>query len=167
MSTLYENAKRVALGLVREQKEKAGDDLWNINLDDDFDTTGELSFQFFERGFDTPEELVLEKQALILYRNEYDADLDDAEKRLEILKQALESSDSSALKAVLTEVHPEEWLSLIFLDGQQLKEELVPLLEKTTPECKKIFTAAADKALKRLVNFKDLLESLKMCCNEA
>lgn len=166
MSSLYENAKRVALGLVREQKENPGDDLWNITLDDSFGLTGQLGFQSFEYGFDAPDELVMEKQALILYRDEYDADLDDAEKRLEMLKQALSSSDASALKAVLNEVHPEEWLSLIFLDGQQLKEELVPLLENTTPECKKIFAAAADKSLKRLVNFKDLLESLKMCCDQ-
>ena len=166
MSIRYENAKRVALGLVREQEEEIGDDIWGISLGDEFGVTGELGFQFFERGFDAPEELVMEKQALKLYPSEYKADKQAAETRLAAMEEALSGSDLPALKACLTEVHPEEWLSLIFLDGEQLKKELVPLLEKTSPECKKIFAAAADKALKRLVNFKDLLESLKMCCDQ-
>ena len=88
----------------------------------------------------------------------------DAEKRLETLKQALAGSDKEALKDCLNEVHPEEWLSLIFLDGNKLKEELVPLMDSTSDDCRKIFGNALDKALSRLVNFKDLLQSLKSRC---
>ena len=83
------------------------------------------------------------------------------------LGRTMSESDLNALKACLNEVHPEEWLSLIFLDGKQLKDELVPLLEVSSPECRTAFSAAMEKALKRLVDFKDLLESLKMCCDEA
>lgn len=167
MSTAYENAKRVALGLVSDQTEQSGDDLWNISLGGDFSIAAEMPFQFFERGFEPLEEQIMQKSALKLYNAEYEADRKAAEGRLETLKSALADSDLSVLKSCLNEVYPEEWLSLIFLDGQQLKEELVPLLENTTPECKKIFSAAAEKSLKRLVNFKNLLESLKTCCDEA
>ena len=166
MSIRYENAKQVALGLIREQKEEIIDDIWGISLDDDFGMTGELGFQFFERGFEEVEEQIMQKGALKLYSSEYEADRKAAVARLKTLEQALADSDLNALKACLNEVHPEEWLSLIFLDGKQLKDELVPLLEVSSPECRTVFSAAMEKALKRLVDFKDLLESLKMCCDQ-
>ena len=160
MSTAYENAKRVALGLVSDQTEQSGDDLWNISLGGDFSIAAEMPFQFFERGFEPPEEQIMQKTALKLYDDEYEADRKAAEDRLETLKTALADSDLSALKSCMNEVHPEEWLSLIFLDGEKLKEELVPLIKRTSPECRSAFSAAIDKALKRLVDFKDLLETL-------
>lgn len=166
MSIRYENAKQVALGLIREQKEEIIDDIWGISLDDDFGMTGELGFQFFERGFEEVEEQIMQKGALKLYSSEYETDRKAAVARLKTLEQALADSDLNALKACLNEVHPEEWLSLIFLDGKQLKDELVPLLEVSSPECRTVFSAAMEKALKRLVDFKDLLESLKMCCDQ-
>ena len=46
----------------------------------------------------------------------------------------------------------------------KLKDELVPLLDDTSDDCRKIFGEALDKALSRLVNFKDLLQSLKSRC---
>ena len=116
MSIRYENAKQVALGLIREQKEEIIDDIWGISLDDDFGMTGELGFQFFERGFEEVEEQIMQKGALKLYSSEYEADRKAAEARLKTLEQALADSDLNALKACLNEVHPEEWLSLIFLD---------------------------------------------------
>ena len=166
MSAAYENAKRVALGLVSDRPDQSGDDLWNISFGGDLPFTAEMPFQFFERGFEPLEEQIMQKSALKLYDAEYEADRKAAEGRLETLKTALADSDLNALKACLNEVHPEEWLSLIFLDGKQLKDELVPLLEVSSPECRTAFSAAMEKALKRLVDFKDLLESLKMCCDQ-
>lgn len=160
MSTSYENAKRIALGLVREQEFDPGDDLWNVSLGDDFGMAGEMGFQFFERGFEVPDDQDMQKSALKLYPSEYEADKLSAETRLTELKDALSKSDLAAMKACLNEVHPEEWLTLIFLDGEQLKEELVPLLKSASPECRKVFSAAMEKALKRLVDFKDLMEVL-------
>ena len=161
MSAAYENAKRVALGLVREQSEESGDDLWNISLGGAFSIAAEMPFQFFERGFEPPDELTAQKTALMLYDDEYESDRKTAEDRLETLKTALSDSDLDGLKELLNEVHPEEWLSLIFLDGEMLKEELVPLLKSASPECRSVFSSAMNKALKRLVDFKDLLETLK------
>lgn len=166
MSAAYENAKRVALGLVREQSEGSGDDLWNISLGGGFSIAAEMPFQFFERGFEPLEEQVMQKNALKLYDDEYEADKAVAENRLETLKTSLKTSDLPALKSCLNEVHPEEWLTLIFLDGEKLKNELVPLLESTSSECKTAFSGAMDKALKRLVDFKNLFETLMDLCGE-
>ena len=160
MSAAYENAKRVALGLVSDRPDQSGDDLWNIPFGGDFPFTAEMPFQFFERGFEPLEAQIMQKSALKLYDDEYETDRKAAEDRLETLKTALADSDLSALKSCLNEVHPEEWLSLIFLDGKKLKEELVPLIKQSSPECRSAFSAAMDKALKRLVDFKDLIETL-------
>ena len=139
MSTAYQNAKRVALGLVSDRAEQPGDDLWNISLGGDSPFAVEMPFQFFERGFEPPEDQIMQKSALKLYDDEYEADRKAAEDRLETLKTALAASDLSALKSCLNEVHPEEWLSLIFLDGDKLKEELVPLIKKHHPNVVPLF----------------------------
>ena len=162
MSRAYQSAKRIALGLVLEQQETAGDDLWDISLGDDFSFNTEMPFQFFERGFEPPEEQVSQKTALMLYDDEYEDDKKDAEERLSRLKDALRSSDRSGLKKCLSETHPEEWLSLIFLDGESLKNDLVPLLKAASPECREVFHTEINKALKRLQDFKNLLESLSL-----
>ena len=164
MNADYEAAKRVALGLTREQKRDTGDDLWNIKFDDDLPVDGEIPFQFFERGLEPTEELSLQKFALAVYSPDYADDCRDAERRLDALKQALAASDTDALKDCLTEVPPEEWLSLIFLDSSKLKGELVPLLDSASDDCRKSFGKALDKALSHLVNFKDLMLALKTRC---
>ena len=87
-----------------------------------------------------------------------------AEKRLASLKRALAASDKDELNKCLEEVNPEEWLSLIFLDGDQLLDDLVPLLRKASPECRSSMNEALSQALSRLVDFKDLLEALRSQC---
>ena len=44
MSSSYESAKRVALGLVKEQAAQSGDDLWSISLGDSFSLRTEMPF---------------------------------------------------------------------------------------------------------------------------
>lgn len=164
MNVFYEEAKRIALGLVMEQDNNTGSDLWNIPVDNNFRVTTEMPFQFFERGFEPMEDMIMQKIGLKIYIPEYDEDRLDAERRLEALKQALSASDLNAVKEQLNEVHPEEWLSLIFLDGIILKNELVPLLDNTSEECRQAVGKALDQALSRLVNYKDLLKSLRSRC---
>ena len=57
-----------------------------------------------------------------------------------------------------------EWLSLIFLDGADLRDRLVPLLDKAGPDCRSVAGEALDKALDRVLEFRDLLEVLKDHC---
>lgn len=163
MSTTYESAKRIALGLASQLKDILGEDLWNISLGD-VGPTAEMPYQFFEKGFEPPEELVLQKSALMLFDSEYEADAKAAQQRFEALKAALEASDVRALERLFAAAEPAQWLSLIFLDGGMIKDELVPLLENADSECKSTVKAALDKSLAKLVDFKALLESLCTCC---
>ena len=165
MSTSYEAAKRVALGLETERKETPGEDLWNISLDGGFGLAAEMPYQYFEKGFEPPDEQVAQKAALmLLYDDEYAADRAAAEQRLQKLRDALAADDSAAVTSLLSASPPDQWLSLIFLDGTQIREELAPLLEGASPTCRSAFSAAAERSLKRLVEFKDLLETLNKLC---
>ena len=165
MDAYYEGAKRVALGLEREQVAQTGDDLWSVSLGGDFRFSSEMPFQFFERGFEPPDEQTAQKSALmLLYGEEYAEDRKAAEKRLEELKRALAQPAADGVRRCMEEAPPEEWLSLIFLDGDRLREELVPLLDSAGSECKAVVAAALDGALARLVDFKDLLEVLRQHC---
>ena len=167
MNTSYESAKRVALGLEREQAAQAGDDLWNISLDGGFGGFGiaaEMPFQFFEKGFDPPDEQTAQKAALMLYDTEYNADRQAAEERLAALKKMLAASDLPGLQRLLAEAPPVQWLSLIFLDGCVIRDTLVPLLEQADEPCRRAFSDAADQALLQLVDFQDLWETLKKHC---
>jgi hypothetical protein len=164
MSSSYESAKRVALGLVKEQAAQSGDDLWSISLGDSFSLRTEMPFQFFERGFEPPDEQTAQKAALMLYEGEFAADQKGAQKRFDALKQALAASDERRLSKLLAEAPLSEWFSLIFLDGDRVKDELVPLLEKSGAPCRAAMSAALDRALEQLVDFKGLLETLKTYC---
>jgi hypothetical protein len=166
MSEAYESAKRIALGLAKDLDLPfdGGDSLWNIDLGSDFGLKGEIGFQNFEFAFEPPEELEMQKSNLRLFDDEYEEDRQMAEKRLASLKRALAASDKDELNKCLEEVNPEEWLSLIFLDGDQLLDDLVPLLRKASPECRSSMNEALSQALSRLVDFKDLLEALRSQC---
>ena len=120
--------------------------------------------QFFEQGFEPPDEQTAQKAALMLYEEEYAADQKEAQRRLERLKRALSSGDAKGLEKLLSELPPVEWLSLIFLDGDRLREELVPLLDAADAPCRKLFSEALEQGLEQLVDFKDLLEALKKHC---
>ena len=164
MNIYYEEAKRVALGLVMKQDSNTGSNLWDVPMDRFDEVRAEMPFQFFERGFEPMEDLKMQMNALKIYIPDYDEDRLDAERRLKALEQALAASDLNAVKEQLSDVHPEEWLSLIFLNGDKLKDELVPLLDQTSEDCRKAVGIALDKALSRLVNYKDLLKSLRSRC---
>lgn len=177
MSEAYEAARRVALGLEREQAVQAGSDIWNISLGDSFSPgdgfgglggipglQAEMPFQFFERGFEAPDEQTAQKGALMLFDDEYEDDRRTAEQRLTRLSQALEKNDRESLDALLAEAPAEEWLSLIFLDGSVLREKLVPLMDGADESCRAALGAALEEAIGRLVEYRDLLESLRQRC---
>ena len=100
----------------------------------------------------------------MLYEGEFAADQKGAQKRFDALKQALAASDERRLSKLLAEAPLSEWFSLIFLDGDRVKDELVPLLEKSGAPCRAAMSAALDRALEQLVDFKGLLETLKTYC---
>ena len=164
MSTTYESAKRVALGLEEQPAVVTGDDLWNISLDGGFGVAAEMPFQFFERGFDPPDELTAQKSALMLYDSEYAADRTAAEAHLADLERTLAENDLPGLRALLDGAPLAQWLSLIFLDGQKLKRELAPRIENADEKCRAAFAEAADGALRQLVAFRDLLDTLRKYC---
>lgn len=170
MSIAYDSAKRVALGLEKEAETVFGDDLWNISLGGFGGDPGrgslmaEMPFQFFEKGFEAPEELVMHRSTLMLYDDEFERDKASAEKNLAKLTDLFRYSDLQALKRMLAAVPPVQWLSLIFLDGEKIREELVPAIQESSEECRKEFGAAADQALGQLVGFTDLFTALKECC---
>ncbi len=167
MSASYESAKRVALGLEREQTAQAGDDLWNISLDGGFGGFGiaaEMPYQFFEKGFEPPDEQTAQKSALMLYDDEYNTDRQAAEARLAALEKALAASDLHNLQYLLAEAPPVQWLSLIFLDGRVIRDKLVPLLQQADEPCRRAFSDAAKEALRQLVDFRELWETLIKYC---
>ena len=164
MSAEYEAARRVALGLEREQALQEGGDLWNISLGDGFSLQAEMPFQFFERGFEPPDEQTAHKAALMLFDEEFEDDRKAAQARLARMMTDLEAGDAQDLRTLLEEAPPDEWLSLIFLDGADLRDRLVPLLDKAGPDCRSVAGEALDKALDRVLEFRDLLEVLKDHC---
>ena len=168
MSTSYKAAKRIALGLELDRPASAGDDLWNISLDagaaGGFGIAAEMPFQSFERSFEPPDEQTAQKAALMLYDEEYAADRKAVGKNLQALEQALSASDEARLRRLLADAPLAQWLSLVFLEGDRLRDGLVPRLEKASSACRAVFSEAADQALRQLVNFRDLLETLKQCC---
>lgn len=165
MSASYESAKRVALGMEHEKKTAAplGDDLWNVSLGGGFGFAAEMPFQFFEKGFEPPDEQTAQKAGLMLYE-EYTSDQKTAEARFDTLKALLAASDLSGLKKLLADAPLVQWMSLIFLDGDRLRDELVPQLEASDAVCRAAFSAAADEALRQLVDYRDLLETLQKHC---
>ena len=164
MSAEYEAARRVALGLEREQAAQEGGDLWNISLGDGFSLQAEMPFQFFERGFEPPDEQTAQKAALMLFDEEFEDDRKAAQNRLVRMMTDLETGEAQDLSALIDEAPPEEWLSLIFLDGGELRDRLVPLLDRADENCRSAVSTALDKALDRLLEFRDLLEVLKKHC---
>lgn len=177
MSSAYDSAKRVALGLEKEADLGFGEDLWNISLDGAGGFGGgiggggvglmaEMPLQFFEKGFEAPEELVMHRSTLMLYDDEFGRDKESAENNLAKLTEVFRASDLQALKRMLSAAPPVQWLSLIFLDGGKIREELVPAIEGSAAECRREFGAAIDKALDQLVEFTDLFTALKECCDK-
>ena len=174
MSNAYDSAKRVALGLEKEADMGFGDDLWNISLDGAGGFGGgggvglmaEMPLQFFEKGFEAPEELVMHRSTLMLYDDEFRRDKESAENNLSRLTDIFRASDLQALKRMMSAMPPAQWLSLIFLDGGKILEELVPAIKDSAAECRKEFGAAVDKALDQLVDFTDLFTALRECCDE-
>lgn len=165
MSASYETAKRVALGMEKEAAALPGDDLWNISLDGGFGIAAEMPFQFFEKGFDPPDEQEAQKSTLMLhYEAEYAADRRQAEENLAALLKALAAKDAREAERLLAAAPPAQWLSLIFLDGETVKRELVPRLKETSDGCRAAVGKALDEALEQLVEFKALLQALKSCC---
>lgn len=170
MSQAYDAARRVALGLEKEADTGFGDDLWNISLDGFGGGAGggslmaEMPLQFFEKGFEAPEELLMHRSTLMLYSDEFGSDKASAEGNLARLTDIFRSSDLQALRRMLSSAPPVQWLSLIFLDGGKIRDELVPAIEESSEECRKEFAAAADKALSQLVNFSDLFTALRESC---
>ena len=164
MSADYEAARRVAVGLEKEQETVMGNDLWDISLGEDIGVQAEMPFQFFGRGFEPPDEQTAQRAALMLYDEEFAADRKRAEARLLRLEQVLKAGDAAALSALLAEQPVEEWLNFIFLNGKKLESGLPPLLETADPRCRALFAAALDAALSRLVAFPDLLQTLRGLC---
>ncbi len=170
MSSAYDSAKRVALGLERETDAVFGDDLWNISLDGFGGGMGggalmaEMPLQFFEKGFEAPEELVMHRSTLMLYDDEFARDKEAAEGNLARLTDIFRASDLQAMKRMLAAMPPVQWLSLIFLDGDKILAELVPVIKDSSEECRAEFAAAIDKALDQLVEFTDLFTALRECC---
>ena len=165
MDPYYESAKRIALGLEKDLEIDTGDDLWGISLGGSFGIQTEMPYQFFEKGFAPPDELTAQKAALMLYDEEFAADQKQAENNLNTLVEALKKNDLAAIEALFAKGRPEEWMSLVFLDGEKLQNELAPLLDQADPECRKTAADAFVKGLSRLVDFKDLLEALIRHCS--
>lgn len=164
MSSSYEAAKRVALGLERGQEAPVVDDLWSVSFGADFSLRTEMPFQFFEKGFEPPDEQTAQKAALMLFEEEFAADQKAAEERFRVLRQSLAASDLDGVQRLLAEAPPVGWLSLIFLEGETLWTELVPALESADEPCRTAFSQALDAALEQLVDFKDLMETLRKHC---
>ena len=118
MSVSYEAARRVALGLEKQQREVITEDPWSVSMGDGFSfAVAEMPFQSFEHPFEPLPEQIAQKSALMLYDDEFEADRTEAEGRLSRLEQALEAGDFPALSALLAEAPVEEWMSLIWFDG--------------------------------------------------
>lgn len=164
MSVGYENAKRVALGLVREQAEQAGEDLWGISLGAGVPLQAEMPYSFFGKAFEAPEEQQAQKAVLMLYKDEYEADRKTAEKRCEALEKALRNNDAEGLRKLMDKAPAAEWLSLVFLDGESIEKKLVPALEKAGTGCRAAFAEALGQAIDTLEDFRGLLEELKSRC---
>ncbi len=165
MSVSYEAARRVALGLEKQQREVITEDPWSVSMGDGFSfAVAEMPFQSFEHPFEPLPEQIAQKSALMLYDDEFEADRTEAEGRLSRLEQALEAGDFPALSALLAEAPVEEWMSLIWFDGVKLREELPPLLEKAAPECRACLGDALEKGISRMVDFTALLKDLREQC---
>ena len=165
MDPYYELAKRIALGLEKDLEIQTGDDIWGISLGDSFSIQTEMPYQFFEKGFAPPDELTAQRAALMLYDEEFAADQKQAEENLAALKEALRGNDLAALKELFAKAGTEEWMSLVFLDGEKLQNELAPLLDQADLACQKVAADAFEKGLKKLVDFQDLLEALIKHCS--
>lgn len=100
----------------------------------------------------------------MVYKREYAADRKKARNLMKKLVKLLISEDVTELRRMLTADPPAEWLSLTFLDGDSVRDELVPALEKTGPDCRRVFSDSLDLLLEQLVNFKGLAEKLKEYC---
>ena len=165
MNSSYQEARRVALGLEREQASAESDDLWSISLGDSVSFRTEMPFQFFEKGFEAPDEQTAQKVALqVVYEEEYAADSAEAAKRLAELENALAEGSADRLRKLLEAVPLEEWLSLIFLDGAKLREELAPKIRGAEEDCRKLLGEALDSAKQKLVSFQDLFVALRTYC---
>ena len=163
MNSDYQSAKQIALGLEDVQFVQSGEDLWNVSLGDHFSGRREMPYQFFEHSFEPDSEQLAHKAALMLY-DEYSADIKEAEYNFNLLLQILRDEDTTALQSLMNASNLEEWMSLIFLDGDIIQKELVPLLENADRECRTVFLGAVDRALDKLVGFTDLMNALKECC---
>lgn len=161
MNAEYEAAKRVALGWEAARKANAGADIWSISFDGAFSPALELPGQYFERGFEATSEQLAQKSALRLYEEEYEQDRLAAEKNLDSLMDSLKKNDADGLRELLASAPPEQWLSLVFLDGGTLKDTLPPLLREADAPCRRIMVEALEKMLKKLVGFRELPEALK------
>ncbi len=162
MTDAYENAKQIALGLALDPPVEAGADLWNVGLAGG--AAAEMPFQFFEKGFEPPEELLAQKAVLMLYDDEYAADRATAEDALKRLTALLKKGDAERLRAFLNECPPAGWLSLVFVDAEALQSALLPAIERADAACKGTLEQALETELGRLQAYRELLESLKSCC---
>ena len=165
MDPYYESAKRIALGLEKDLMIQSGDDIWGISLGESFGVQTEMPYQFFEKGFEAPDELTAQKAALMLYDEEYAADKKQVEENLITFEEALKKNDLAAMQALFAKAGTEEWLSLVFLDGEILQNELAPLLDQADPACRKAAAEAFGKGLSNLVDFEDLLKALIRHCS--
>ena len=163
MSTSYEEARRIALGLEKEKVALPDDNIWSVSLGGDFGLRAEMPYQFFEKSFEPPEEQAAQRAALMLYE-EYDADRGKAKECLKCLKEALQKGDAGEVKKLLEKEPVEEWLSLIFLEGAPLRDELLPLIDGADASCRSVLAPAFEKALERMVDFRELLETLQKHC---
>lgn len=163
MSAAYESAKRVALGLATRPKISVEDSPWNIPVPGSA-VSAEMPFQYFERTIGDLGEIQRQRAALMLYEEEYAADLAAAEENLAALRALLTGGCKPELAAYLRARPLADWLSPVFLRPALLEETLLPALTAASADHRLAFQEAAEEQLKRLQKYQELLTVLLGLC---
>ena len=160
MTPEYEQARRIALGLTRAPVE-ANDpkNMWEVLPLNRTVPLLETPFQFFARDFEAPPELLAQRAALSLF-DEYETDRNRAVNSLLRLSSLLHSRTVESIETMLIETPVWDWLSYVFLDEQDLNEQLIDELTKTDGPCRRAVCNAAKSAMERLEAHRELFAQI-------
>ncbi|MDD4080390.1 MAG: hypothetical protein PHP02_03120 [Eubacteriales bacterium] len=159
MSEAYLRAREIALGLSEGRPAvEVESSIWDVGPGQGM--VADLPFQFFERQLQAPSESMAHRSALSLYEDEYVMDCGMASERLEELHALLLANDAPNTEKFL-KLHPlEEWFSFVFLDDGQINRTVEAIQNIENPSLRHVVAAAAGKSIKRLKNYRMLLETL-------
>jgi len=156
----YSLAKQVALGLRAEALTAVQDSgRWNVTPPSANGLKLEMPFQFFDKRLAPPSAVLAHKAALSLF-SEYRSDRKHALATLQQLSEALKSNQSQNIIRLLKKNPAAEWLSFVFLEPEELQEQLWEPAVQATAECRNAVLSALRSELARLCAHTELLQSM-------